>query len=328
MKKNGIIPPHFEYFLQNECIDITDYKSSNFALPESFDRIIVRFPFSISTLDIQVIFDNLDYSAPPDFIPLNDNFRISYYDIIDSWNFKDSSSLYSSLLKIKEIHSKENEKRLIALNMGDNILTIINFLKMKLNRYSHLKREERVIDILINHKIENTQNIVFSFPADINIRSRSINRQPMINMMIPYYSNFFSLSVKLPHFLDSINIPIEDYNLSQYEDAIYKMEKLVIAHFQTIRTKENIINQIITYNIGYPLEIDTYGFNKFSLYTPYNNKNLILSFAFIGNKIDFQLIDSDKVNVLTQSSLDYGETEKDINKLIQSIASNLIKYLK
>ena len=266
MKKNGNIPPHFIYFLENEGIQITDYKSSNFTLSESYDRIVVKFPFSISTLDIQVLFDNLDYSSPPDFVPLVDNIMINYNDIIDSWNFKDSSALYHSLNKIKEIYSKENEKKLLSMEMSESYQMIINFLNVKLNKYNHIKREERILDVLINHKIDNISHVIISYPMDIIIRCRNINRQPIINIIIPSYSNNFTMTLRLPHFVEELVIQKEEYSFSMFSEEINKFEKNIKNYFENMKLRENIVNQVIVSNIGFPLEIDTYAFNKFSIY--------------------------------------------------------------
>ena len=113
MKKYGKIPPHFLYYLENEGIKITDLKSSNLSLKELYDRMIVKLPFSTRTLDIQIIFDNLNCSVPPDFLFVKEeNFLMDYNEIIKDWNFKDSSTLYNSLAKLKLIYSLNQEIKL------------------------------------------------------------------------------------------------------------------------------------------------------------------------------------------------------------------------
>lgn len=113
MKKYGKIPPHFLYYIENEGIQIVDPKSSNIILKDNYDRMIVKMPYSNRTLDIQIIFDFMNSSNPPDFIFVkDDNFLIKYNEIIRDWNFKDSSTLYSSLARLKHLYSEAQEKRL------------------------------------------------------------------------------------------------------------------------------------------------------------------------------------------------------------------------
>ena len=113
MKKIGVIPPHFIYYLENEGIDVIEFKSSDFYSKTNYDKIIVKFPYCSGTLDIQVIFDIIDRSSPPDFVLLNEiNSYMDYGEIMKSWNFKESNMLYLLLLKIKEMYSIEQEKSL------------------------------------------------------------------------------------------------------------------------------------------------------------------------------------------------------------------------
>jgi len=115
MKNNGKIPPHFLYILESEEIQISEMKSSNMALPESFDRMIVKIPYCNKTLDIQVIFDSINNSNPPDFILIKEETLLyNYQELIKEWNFKDSSTLQFCLLKIKNLFLLSQEKRLRA----------------------------------------------------------------------------------------------------------------------------------------------------------------------------------------------------------------------
>lgn len=113
MKNYGKIPPHFLYTIESEGIQISEMKSSNLALKESFDRMILKVPYCNRTLDIQVIFDSINISNPPDFILIKEeNLLLNYTEIIKDWNFKDSSTLHHCLLKLKNLFSLAQEKRL------------------------------------------------------------------------------------------------------------------------------------------------------------------------------------------------------------------------
>jgi len=155
MNKIGIIPPHFLFFLKNEGIDITSFQSSNFLLKNNYDRMIVKFPFGSTTLDIQVIFDNIDITSPPDFLLLtnnNEELIINYDKIINDWNFKDSNCLYDCLLKIKKFYEISQEKKFLEIiqihnnnkknnNNGDNNNNNINNLK-RINLYDTINNNK------------------------------------------------------------------------------------------------------------------------------------------------------------------------------------------
>ena len=157
MKKNGLIPPHFLYFLENEGIEFTDFKSGNMNKKENIDRMIVKFPYSSRELDIQIIFDNYDYSTPPDFIILkDDNFIIDYQEIIKEWNFKESSILYKTLNKIKETYSLHLENKFLAeMSKKDNLSDYNQ--QYYSNNYSSIKE----IYLATKLKLKNTTKYKF-----------------------------------------------------------------------------------------------------------------------------------------------------------------------
>src|SRR5690349_17966260 len=110
MIKKGIIPPHFLHFIHNEGISAEDFRPGNMTNKDVYDRFIVKFPFSIYYISIQVIFDFFDQTSPPDFILIRDeNMIIKYSEIMRDWNFKDSSSLYRVLVNIINEYEKQIE---------------------------------------------------------------------------------------------------------------------------------------------------------------------------------------------------------------------------
>lgn len=367
MKKNGKIPPHFLYFLENEGIELTNFRSSNFAGKDSYDRVLVKFPYSYKTLDIQVIFDNLDYSAPPDFLFLNENnIIIDYSDIIKDWNFKESSTLFKSLNIIKEKYAFEQERKfkeelnkslkngpsvsnsfncvnsnVNTLNLNENnhagfcllenngyenqdsefmnifehIDKIINKLKTRFQSYKNIPISCTFLDLVLNinqmgssnqqcgSNFSNNSNsikpeqkeliskydnhIIISYPYDFLIRSRNLNRSPIVNIYIPVtYDMRFYMDIRTPHFVSYNDFKLfnnEFYELKNFNDVLNKFENNLLEYLKEVQLRENIINNIINSKIGFLLEIDTYNYSKLSLYFNYpdnkgNNYNAQLGF--------------------------------------------------
>ncbi len=311
MRKNGKIPPHFLYFLENECIEVTDFHSGTLSSigRDSYDRMVVKFPYSIKTLEIQVIFDNLDYSIPPDFVLTKDEkIYIDYKQVTKEWVFKESSSLYNALNKIKEFYSLHQHKRLKeetskalgnsnnnyndSNDLGNtNIFTYINKLydriKSRFSTYKNIPKSLCYIDVIINYDSkQNSSNnqddrynnhIIISYCADLYIRSRNINRAPIINIYIPItYDMKFYMDVKTPYFvsINDFKVPNDYYNLSEASEVIQMFENSLIEHFRLMQLREVFVNKVIEANIGFPLEVDTYSFSKFTLYFNYNKNNM------------------------------------------------------
>ena len=112
-----------------------------------------------------------------------------------------------------------------------------------------------------------------------------------------------------------------------------------------MRDREFVISKIIESNIGFPLEIQTQNFMKLSLYchsskTIVNstndsqakknanpvviNNHYLLYFIFFADeekKFEFQIVDNDKLKIVSRKKLDYGITEREINNLLHLIVS-------
>lgn len=381
MKKNGIIPPHFLYFLENEGIDIIDFKSSNFDSIDAYDRIIIKFPFCSSTLDIQAIFDNVETSLPPDFIILNEcDCIISYKDIVKEWNFKESASLYQALKKIKDYYSNDQEKKLYQLiqksqkqnesnnSMDQNSLifidSIITHIKQRLKSYKQLPRSSWFCDITLSYSNQSKDSkqlsqVEMSYPLDCLIRSREINRAPVINIIIPINKEMtFFVDLVLPHFVsrETITFAQDMFNLYDYQSHLHNVESTIIRNFNAMHAREKVITKIIETNIGFPLTIDTFNFLKLNLYCHHiktinvnesnaNNINAVaqlkqqinsitsidcnflLHFLFSkdeNSKLEFQIIDCDQLSVLMRKKIDYGTTEREINNVLHLIVSTIL----
>ena len=263
MKKNGKIPPHFLYFLENEGIEISDYSSSNLMQKDSYDKITVKFPYSLKTLDIQIIFDNIDYSLPPDFLFIKENnFFVDYHEVVKYWNFKESSALFNCLNKIKEIYARKQESifheesQNINLFLDDGnydsnleiVLTIesineiINFIKSKFLSFK-LKKNPQIEMVLnyVSHMnspsnmslADNMKNsVIISYPLDICIRSRNIVQHPMVNISVPITKEgTFYMTLQSPHYIstkDSQTFQEEFFYLKDFESHINKFEKNIL----------------------------------------------------------------------------------------------------
>lgn len=378
MKKVGIIPPHFLYYLENEGIDIVDYRSSNFALKENFDRMVVKFPYGTSTIDVQVIFDNLDISSPPDFVLVKDSdFVYNYQEIIKDWNFRESSSLYNSLNRIREAYSIEKEKRLRdyfnrmkgniehdynTADVYNNIERMLSFIKARFINYKQLPKSSCFMDIITN-LVKSKKNpsgirddIVISYPVDCLIRSRNINRAPILNIYLNIdYDAKFNVDVKVPHFVGNEGLKFNQdmLELSNFSTFLMKYEDIITLHFRNMQTREAIINKIIESNVGFPLEIDTLNFLSLSMYFHHNRNNptsptkrntlsqiqvtpqiqlynFILFFIFYkddNSKMEFQIIDSEKLTIVLRKKLEYGLNDRETNNLLNNILLTILECL-
>jgi len=384
MRKSGKIPPHFLYFLENEGIEICDFRSSNFARKDNYDRVVVKFPYSITTLDIQVIFDNLEYSTCPDFVLVKENsFPINYSSITQEWNFKESSTLYNSLNKIKECYASEQERKLFEeindykqLNdsqYGDHasiflyVEKIIHKLKSRFANYKQIPLSSCFIDINLNYGQHSQKkdfpekyanHIIISYPADFLLRSRNINRSPIINIFIPItYDMKFYVEIKTPHFvsLGEFKFLCDFYELKNYDGSLNKIENNLFECLKDLKTRELVINKILDANFGFPLEIDTLSFSKFSLYFHFNKNNmslanssfkakglnqtstvtqsyannLLLYFNFLKDekKLEFQIVNCDMLKLIAKMRFDYSSSEIEVNNLLSSILETLLENI-
>jgi hypothetical protein len=386
MKKNGKIPPHFLYFLENEGIEMSDLFSSNLIHKDLYDKINVKLPYSVKTLDIQVIFDNIDCSLPPDILFVKENnILVEYEHVFKNWNFKESSSLYVSLIKLKEIYSQKQEyifleesqniNNFISANNYDsnleilftleNIVELINYTKNKIKNYKHTKNAN--IEMILNYGshmenlsnqnlMENMKNsIIFSYPLDINFRSRNVTRSPSVSIIVPICKEAtFYMSLIIPHYLSppSQNFQDEVFYLKNFESHISMYEREVLNYFKILNSKEQILNKIVESNIGFPIEIDTFSFNNLTLYFHHNKntnvlnsslkgksvssvtpsagtiKNLLLYFQFLKeeNKLEFQIINCDMLKVENKIKYDYSKEDKDINSIINKVLKTLMEF--
>ncbi len=248
---------------ENEGIEISDYSSSNLMQKDSYDKITVKFPYSLKTLDIQIIFDNIDYSLPPDFLFIKENnFFVDYHEVVKYWNFKESSALFNCLNKIKEIYARKQESifheesQNINLFLDDGnydsnleiVLTIesineiINFIKSKFLSFK-LKKNPQIEMVLnyVSHMnspsnmslADNMKNsVIISYPLDICIRSRNIVQHPMVNISVPITKEgTFYMTLQSPHYIstkDSQTFQEEFFYLKDFESHINKFEKNIL----------------------------------------------------------------------------------------------------
>jgi hypothetical protein len=410
MRKNGIIPPHFVFYIENDGIEIIDYKSGNMTYKDPCDRMVVKFPFSIRNIHIQVVFDKLDYSTPPDFILVNeDSIIMKYSEIIKDWNFRDSACLYNSLNKIKDLYSKEQERKLMEIiqisyinykeinainqnigvyndnpinieqsnyNIFESIEKLIKFLKNRFNSYINVNKSNCNLEIIVNYgnySINNSDisssispkevpknHIIISYPVDYLIRSRNINKNPMINIYIPITSDgYFYVDVMTPYYVNIPDLKYQNENgqLNNFYEYLVKYESLLLEYFREMQLRETIIKMIIDANIGFPLEIDTFAFNKLCLYFNYNKNHLnignsslrvkggnpgssllsypvqynwILSFSFIKDeyhKMEFIIIDADKTAIIYKKKFEYSANEREMNNLIHQVLQGVLELL-
>lgn len=366
MKKIGLIPPHFLFFLENEGIKITDFKSSNFTAKENYDRIIVKFPYGLTTLDIQVIFDVVDLSSPPDFVLLTESdFFIDYNEIVKNWNFRESNSLYNSLRKIKQLYSDEQllklkqtifEKKKQGDKSFENIEGILNNILKSLSNYKELPKSSHFIDVLLTYNRSAITQVDISYPLDCVIKSREINRAPIFIISVPVgYNNNFSLDMSLPYFLSrsTINFTKDVYSIGDYKCIIETSEKRVISDFKAMQIREFVLLKIIESNIGFPIEFDTRSYTKLTLYfhaprdenvvkqslqqmantintNNLNDFNYLLIFCFLKedtSKFEFSIVDCDRLKLFSRKRLEFGSTQREVNQILHTVMTTLVELL-
>lgn len=268
-KIKGIIPPHFLYYLEKEKIQVFSFSSTDFQSPENYDKAIVKFPFANSFLDIQIIFDQFDYSVPPDFILLNDTTPINYAEVIKNWKFKDSNSLYDSLHKIKEEYSKHmitNIKHISTnqrfdhreeANIAGDIIKIIEWLQVKIKNYTVLTTQNS-IDVLWNAKYSNSNargsidykfETAVSYPLDIleKINDSGPKTAPRLNMVFNMRNQEgrfdLSLTCENLYVMERINNQIS--NVKRFKEDISIYEGKVIEVFRELHSRQSLIKRII-----------------------------------------------------------------------------------
>jgi hypothetical protein len=168
----------------------------------------------------------------------------------------------------------------------------------------------------------------------------------------------FYIDVKTPHFVNisEFRFPNDYFNLKNSIDVIQKFESLLIEYLKEMQLRETVISKILDSGIGFPLEIDTFNYNKFSLYFHYNKNNmslvansslkgkssnqifaqsvshvnnLLIHFKFIreDKKLEFQIINCDLLRMLTKKKIEYGTSEKEINSVLQIILQTISEIL-
>lgn len=358
MDKIGNIPPHFLYFLNKEGIDIYDFKSSDFTSPNNYDRMIVRFPYGQNSIHIQVIFEPGDPSKPPDFMLLENCLSyMDYSEITKQWNFKDSQTLYNALSKIKQLYADIQEQKLnevIKINSNnqhnkyfETVGNIINLIKHNFLTYRLLPKNNHFCDIHLKEQSPSKlEQIEISYPLDCFIRSRAINRAPIITLIIPVdYGMKYHVKLNLPHFVsnESISFKSEEYSLLNYQFELNKAQMKIINDFKRMEMREKLIRKIIECNIGFVLEVDTLSFLKLSIYchltkTVHNqvehsqkikiNNPVLLTFNFLlffifanddSGKFEFQVVDMDHLRIQSKKKLDVGATTREINNILHIV---------
>ena len=358
----GKIPPHYLNFLKDEEIEITNFESSNLKYKDEYDKIIVHFPYCNSFIQIQVIFDNLNNTSPPDFIVIDrSTFYINYNQIIKNFSFRNSCSLYFSLYKIKYAYSLQQEKRLEKiiqnvrdsrsnpdkfrtgeignkLELFDSIETILFYIKTEVNNYKVISKYLLNVDIYIDYREDTYAHfIVMSYPLDIYIRAKHIKRVPLINVCIPLdnLEMKFWMELNLPNYFgrDSLNLLHEREEISNFQTYIKGFESYIIKEIKRFNFRQQMIENIIQMGFGFPLEIDTRNFRRCSILFYYKTEdrkkivNFILNFIFENDEkgiFEFQVLDTLVLEILIRRKYEYFQNENEqIAKMNLNIASSL-----
>lgn len=325
MKKYGKIPPHFIYFIENEGIQITDIKSSNMILKDCYDRMTIKFPFCNRTLDIQIIFDYINSSNPPDFIILNeDNIEINYIEIIKDWNFKDSSTLYISLNKLKysyccfqekrlkhEIeknynslintgnHHNENDINDVIFNIWKYIEKVFSGIKSKLNRMKKTN-DITMFSKIYNNNVNsfNSSNSILnnSYVAIANKQNNSKNSNQSNSNYLINKSNIKKNSENLNQTSNDINnfykannfIKDEEFNINEIPICGDHKNLKTSQDNNLIQTNNNKIKSIISNSLN---EAPSNNFNSFNTKNDISSQEILPEIYFSYNILNQRIPD-------------------------------------
>lgn len=352
----GHIPPHFIYFLQNEEILISNFQSSS--MKKQFDvynKMIVHFPYCLGYIEVQVIFNMYDNTLPPDFIIINNgDFLISYKSITENFSFRNSSSLYFTLLRLKQLYSIEQEKMLMCIikEEGDNqtefegttnylnyknmvyeyIDKILYYIKTNFSSYVIISKTIQKCDISITKTNDTISKITLSYPLDVYVRGKNISRTPMMNICIPVDSNFdlkFWIELVLPYYTgkEGLNIMKENEELSNFKSYINGYEKFVLSQIENMKLREGMISYIIENELGFILEVDTFDW----LYAAFYILDFVVKFIFINeeqNKFEMQIMNIIDLEIVVRIKINYGKSIEQKKQAINDIMNILLKTYK
>ena len=356
MIKLGGIPPHFVFFLHNENILISNFESSSMKKEfGEYNKMLVHFPYCLTEITIQVVFDPFDNSLPPDFIIIkNGDFLISYKYITENFSFRNSNSLYLSLFRIKLLYSIEQENLLTRLltqemdnqtddMMNNNLLNykytvyeyinkILFYIKTNFTGYWNIPKILQKCDVSIDKTNYIFNQVTISYPLDFIVRGCKIIRTPQLNICIPIDSNFdmkFWIELGLPRNTGraGLNILKENEELSNYKTYINGYERFVIQQLTNMKQREEMITSIIEEEIGFVLEIDTLDF----LYCAIYFDNFILKFVFSNednSKFEMQILSINKLEIIVRIKIQYGRSIEQKKSAISTILDILSKTYK
>jgi hypothetical protein len=322
--------------------------------------MIVKFPYSNNYIKIQIIFDFLNNSKPPDFIIIdenNNNFLLDYFYISNDWNFKESSSLYFSLLKIKNSFTKLQNKRLIQeieknlksseensnfdMNMNNDSNMNMNFNGNENNEYNNdIRYLWQFIKSIHNRVVKKIQNYTYmNSNLNLNQNEKLINVSKQSNLsnsntskseVLKNNINFFissptkSQSLTVPEksnsfFINNLRKEIELINIEAVK------EKLPEIYF-SYNTNKNNIDYIDYKNfliISYPLDIE---FNSKNLIKyPYIDIRIFLNFD-LKFQMDFHVPEFIETNLSRNKEEKYDIKEYEF--YLERFEKSVYGYLK
>lgn len=352
----GYIPPHFVYFLQNEEILISNFQGSSMKKQyDMYNKMIVHFPYCLGFIEVQVIFSMNDNTLPPDFIIINNgDFLISYKSITKNFSFRESSSLYFTLLRLKQQYSIEQEKMLMCiikeeggdqaefvgttnyLNYKNSVYEYIDkilfYIKSNFSGYVIISKTIQKCDVSISKTNNTISTIILSYPLDVYVRGKNISRTPMMNICIPVDSNFdlkFWVELELPYYTgkEGLNIMKENEELSNFKLYIHGYEKFVLSQIENMKLREGMLNYIIENEIGFILEVDTFNW----LYGAFYILNFVVKFIFTNeeqNKFEMQIMNIIDLEIVVRIKISYGKNIEQKKKAIKDIMKILLKTYK
>ena len=326
----GLIPPHILYFLKSKNIDFYDFKSTRKDFPNHYNQFKVNFPISIKSIIFVITFNNFhNRASAPDITIIDNKLSVNYSNIIfNLWDFERSSSLYDILSEIKSQVSQNNIENVLKFKTKNSyfmntINSLLSFIATRQSSYSFINP---YFDLIVNFNQDNIDEIVISYPLDYKYEvSENISHYTLINivanqdqsiiMHISFPNDFLTKCV------DSF-IPLNT-TFSNVEEEITKLERKVYNVLMLYKSRENIINCIISMNIGYITELNKNNYLKATFYVSLKKESKTIAYFLSLNfksdstqSVEISLIDCLKLQLIKKKPISCSnESDFKINVL-------------
>ena len=116
------------------------------------------------------------------------------------------------------------------------------------NIYQLLATKYDNIEIIKNIEKGKTTVIILSINIDISIRSRKINKKPILNISCNVNEKAFTMSIGVPKYISKERMNMNEtntYELKNFKNIFLNCENYICKYFEAINLKEDLIERII-----------------------------------------------------------------------------------